>query len=66
MALSAADAGALQGRRTTRKPGTGRAGLQPPLNASAGSKVSLGQLLEHRLILLGFCQKLLDTAVFFR
>ena len=32
-------------------------------NAAPGSEVSLGQLLEHRLLQLGFCQKPFEAAV---
>jgi len=49
--------------RTAQKPGTGCAGPQQPCGAAPGSEVSLSQLLGHRLLQLGFCQKLFEAGV---
>jgi hypothetical protein len=44
-------------------PGNAPAGQQRPAGDAPGSEVSLGEILEHRLLQLGFCQKLFQPGV---
>ncbi len=44
-------------------PGNAPAGQQRPAVDAPGSEVSLGEILEHRLLQLGFCQKLFQPGV---